>query len=61
MTAVALSAVLPQMPIVFLVTGNALLRHLHRARWITMAAGALQFAMRAQEVKLRLLGVIVNP
>jgi hypothetical protein len=61
MTAVALSAVLPQVPIVFLVAGNTLLRHLHRARWITMAAGALQFAVRAQEGEMRVLGVIENP
>ena len=61
MTAIALRPVLPQVPIVFLVTGNTLLRHLHRARWIAMAAGALQFAMRPQEGEMRVLGVIENP
>ena len=61
MTAIALCAVLTQVPVVLLMTGNALLRHFHSARRLAMAGGALQFAVRAQQGKMGILGVIKHP
>ena len=61
MTAVALWAVLTQVPVVLVMTHTALLRHFHRARWLGMAGGALQFGMRPEQREMRLLGVIEHP
>lgn len=61
MTAVALWAVLTQVPVVLVMTHAALLRHFHRAGWLRMAGGTLQFGMRAQQREMRLLGVIEHP
>src|ERR1700736_2957629 len=59
--AVALRAVLTQVPVIFVVTGPALLRHLYRAGRLAMAIGALQFTVGTQQRKMRLLGMIKNP
>ena len=61
MTAVTLWAVLAQVPVVLVMTRAALLRHLHRARRLEMAGGALQLRVCAQQRKMRLLGVIKHP
>ena len=61
MTAIALRAVLTQVPIVLVMTRGALLRHLHGARRFEMASGALQFAVGTQQREMRILGVVKNP
>ena len=61
MAAVALRAVLAEMPVIFVVTDPALHLHLHRARRVVMAIGALQLLVGAQERKVSLLGVIESP
>ena len=61
MTAVALLAVLTQVPVVLAMTGDAQLRHFHRARRLRMAGGALQLGVRPEQREVRLLGVIEHP
>ena len=61
MAAVALRTVLAQVPVIFVVTGSALLRHLPRARRLEVALGALQFGVGAHQRKMRFLGMIENP
>ena len=61
MAAVALRTVLAQVPVIFVVTSSALLRHLHRAGRLVMAFGALQFTVSSQQRKMRFLGMIENP
>ncbi len=61
MTLIAPPAVLPQMPIVLLMAGNALLGHLHGARRIAVTAGALKFAVRPYQREMRIPGVIESP
>jgi hypothetical protein len=61
MAAIALRAVLTQMPIVLLMTDTALLRHFHGAWRLSMAGGALQFAVGTQEWEMGILGVIKRP
>ena len=61
MAAVALRAVLTQVPVIFVVTGSALLRHLHRAGRLVMAFGTLQFTVGPQKREVRFLGMIKNP
>ena len=61
MAAVTLRAVLTQVPVIFVVTGSALLRHLHRAGRLVMAFGALQFAVGPQQREMRFLGMIEHP
>src|ERR1700739_61803 len=59
--AVTLRAVLTQVPVIFVVTGTALLRHLHRAGRLVMTFGALQLAVSAQQSEMSLFGMIENP
>src|ERR1700726_1600142 len=61
MAAIALRAVLAEMPVILVVTDPALHLHLHRARRVVMAIGALQLLVGAQERKMSLLGVIESP
>ena len=61
MAAIALRAVLTEMPVILVVTDPALHLHLHRARRVVMAIGALQLLVGAQERKMSLLGVIEGP
>src|ERR1700722_19806762 len=61
MAAVALRAVLTEMPVILVVTAPALRRRLHRARRFVMAIGALQLLVGAQERKVSFLGVIEGP
>ena len=61
MAAVALRTVLAQVPVIFVVTGSALLGHLHRAGRFVMTFGALQLTVRPQQRKMRFLGMIENP
>ena len=61
MTAVALRAVLTQMPVVLVMTYAALLRHFHRAGRLRMAGGTLQFGVRAEQREMRLPGMIEHP
>ncbi len=61
MAAIALRAVLAEVPVVLVVAGRTLLRHLHRARRFAMAGGALQLGVRAEQRKMRFLGVIEYP
>ena len=61
MTSVALRAVLAQMAVILVMAGPALLRHLLRAGRLEMTFGALQFAVRAQQRKMRFLGMIEHP
>ena len=61
MTAVALRAVLTQVPVVFVMTCAALLRHFHRARRLHVAGDALQFGVRAEQGEMRLFGVVEYP
>ena len=61
MAAIALRAVLTEMPVILVVTDPALHLHLHRARRVVMAIGALQLLVGAQERKVSLLGVIESP
>jgi hypothetical protein len=61
MTAVTLHAILSQVPIVLVVTASALLRHLHGAGSFAMACGADQLAVRAEQRKMSILGVIEDP
>jgi hypothetical protein len=61
MTAVALRAVLAQVPVVFVMTCAALLRHFHRTRRYHVAGDALQFRVRAEQGEMRLFGVIEYP
>ena len=60
-TALALHSELPQMPIILVMAGIALLAHFSRARWVAMARRALQLAVRAEQRKVRILGVIEPP
>ena len=61
MTAVALWAVLTQVPVILVMTYPALLRHFHSSRRLRMAGGTLQFGVRANEREMSLLGVIEHP
>ena len=61
MAAVALRAVLTQVPVIFVMADSALLRHLHRAGRLVMALGALQFSVGPQQREMRFLGMIENP
>ena len=61
MAAIALRPVLAQVTVILVVTGRALLRHFYRARRFAMTGGTLQLGVRAQQWKVRLLGVIENP
>ena len=61
MTAVALWAVLTQVPVVLVMAYPALLRHFYRTRRLRMAGGTLQFGMRAEQREMRLPGVIEHP
>ena len=61
MAAVTLRAVLTQVPVIFVVTGSALLRHFHRAGRLVMAFGALQLTVGPRQRKMRFLGMIKNP
>ena len=61
MAAVALRAVLAEMPVILVVTAPALRQHLYRARRFVMAVGALQLLVGAQQRKMSLLGVIESP
>jgi hypothetical protein len=61
MAAVALLAVIAQVPIVLAMATRADRRHLHGARGLQMACCALQFAVRTQQSKMRFLGMIEYP
>ena len=61
MAATTLRAVLTEVPIVLAMAGNALLRHLVRARWHAMAVRALKLAVRTQQSEVRLLAMIELP
>jgi len=61
MTAVALWAVLTQVPVVLVMTYAALLRHFHSSWRLRMAGGTLQFGVRAEQREMGLLGVIKHP
>jgi len=61
MTAVALWTVLPQMPVVLVMTYTALLRHFHSPWRLRMTGGTLQFGVRAEQREMGLLGVIKHP
>ena len=61
MAALALHSELPQMPIILVMAGIALLAHFSCARWVAMARRALQLAVRAEQRKVRILGVIEPP
>ena len=61
MAAIALRAVLTEMPVILVVADPALHLHLHRARRFMMAIGALQLLVGAQERKMSLLRVIESP
>ncbi len=49
MAAIALRAVLAQVPVILVVTAAALRRGLHRARRLVMAIGALQLGVGAEQ------------
>ena len=61
MAAIALRAVLTEMPVILVMTAAALRRRLHGARRFVMAIGALQLLVGAQQRKMSLLGVIEGP
>jgi len=61
MTAVALWAVLTQMPVVLVMAYPTLLRHFYSPWRLRMAGGTLQFGMRTEQREMRLLGVIKHP
>ena len=61
MTAIAMRPVLPQMPIILLVTGGALLRHLHRPGRIAMAVRTFELGVRAEQWEMGFPGVIEAP
>ena len=61
MTPVALIAVLAEVPIVLAMATSALLRHFSAAGRFSMAFGALQFAVRADQRKMRLFSVVEDP
>ena len=61
MAAIALRAVLTEMPVILVVTAAALRGGLHGARRLVVAIGALQLLVCAQERKMSLLGVIESP
>ena len=61
MAAVTLGAVLPQVPVILVMTHAALLRHFHSSWRLRMAGGTLQFGMRAEQREMRLFGVIEHP
>src|ERR1700722_8591848 len=61
MAAIALRAVLTEMPVILVVTAAALRWRLRRARRFVMAIGALQLLVSAQERKMSFLGVIEGP
>ena len=61
MAAVALGTVLPQVPVILVMTHAALLRHFHRARRLHVAGDALQFGVRAEQGEMRLFGVVEYP
>lgn len=61
MAAVALWAVLTQVPVVLVMAHAALLRHFHRAGRLRMAGRTLQFGVRAEQREMRLPGVIEHP
>src|SRR5437879_1966452 len=61
MAAVALRAVLPEMPVILVMAVPALGRRLHRTRGLVMTIGTFQLLVRAEERKMRLLGVVETP
>lgn len=61
MATITLLAILAQMPVILAMTGTTLLRHLHGARRLAMARGALQLAVRAEQREMGFLGVIEHP
>ena len=61
MAAAALRAILAQMPIVLVMAGIAFLRHFLGAGRLSMAVGALQFAVRTEQRKVRIPRVIERP
>jgi hypothetical protein len=61
MAAVALLAVIAEMPVVLAMATRTYRRHLHGARGLQMARRALQFGVRTLQSKMRLLGMIEHP
>lgn len=61
MTALAVQAKLPEMPIILLVAGRALLRHPDRARRIAVASRTLQLGVRAEQREMCFPGMIEAP
>src|ERR1700722_12799279 len=61
MAAAALRPVLPEVPVILVMTAAALLRHLHRPGRLTVALRALQLGVRPEQRKVSFLGVIEDP
>ena len=61
MTSIALRAVLAQMAVILVMAGPALLRHLLRAGRLTMAVGARELAVRAEQREVRIARMIELP
>ena len=61
MAAVALCAILTQMPIVLVMAGIAFLRHFPRTWRLLMAVSALQFAVCTEQREVRIPRVIEPP
>ncbi len=61
MAALAVHTVLSEMPVILLMAGVALLRHLDRARRVAVAVRALQLGVRSEQREMCLPGVIEAP
>ena len=61
MAAVTLRAVLAEMPVIFTMTGVALLRHLLRAGRFGVTVATAQLAVRTDEREMCITGVIERP
>ena len=61
MAAIALRPVLPEVPIILVMTGIAFLRHFLCARRFAMTVGALELGVRAQKREMRIPSMIKYP
>ena len=61
MAALAVQSILPQMAVILLMTGAALLRHLDGPRRSAVAVRTLQLRMGAKQREMCLLAVIKTP
>src|SRR5271168_2592257 len=61
MATVTLRAILTEVPVVLVVTGAALLRHLLRAWRLSMTFGALQLIVGPEQRKMGFLRMVENP